>query len=367
MTNTPNPLRAPVCFFGIYDPGYAHTRMLREGLEAHEYEVVECQVDPAQFKGVQKFFELARLARRLKTQRFSFVLVCFPGHSVAWLARLLFPRQLIVLDALLSLYDSNVHDRKKYTRLSMRAVRDWLLDWSSCTVATKVLLDTTAHIEYFTKKFDIPAYKFIRVPVGTLPTVFFPQNIQIPPEPFRIHFHGSYIPLQGIPTILAAARLLEKEQVQFSVVGSGQDSIAIQASAQDLVQEGIVTFSEKVPLSELAERMARAHVCLGIFGDTEKTQRVIPNKVYEALAMGKPIITADTPAARELLSEETAILIPATNAEALAAAVRALQGNSAELIRLGNAATELFTERLLPDHIVGDLLRRLDFATINAP
>ena len=50
---------------------------------------------------------------------------------------------------------------------------------------------------------------------------------------------------------------------------------------------------------------------------------MIPNKVFQALACGVPVVTADTPAARELLaSEESALLVRPGDAQALAAAVR---------------------------------------------
>ena len=54
---------------------------------------------------------------------------------------------------------------------------------------------------------------------------------------------------------------------------------------------------------------------------------MIPNKAFQALACGTPLITADTPAARELLRDgESALLVPPGDPEALAAAVRRLAG-----------------------------------------
>ena len=52
---------------------------------------------------------------------------------------------------------------------------------------------------------------------------------------------------------------------------------------------------------------------------------MIPNKAYHALACGAPLITADTPAARELLrDEENALLVPPGDPAALAEAMRRL-------------------------------------------
>ena len=57
---------------------------------------------------------------------------------------------------------------------------------------------------------------------------------------------------------------------------------------------------------------------------------MIPNKVFQAIASGTPVVTADTPAARELLRDgESALLVPPGNAETLADALRRLAADRA--------------------------------------
>ena len=71
---------------------------------------------------------------------------------------------------------------------------------------------------------------------------------------------------------------------------------------------------------------SQADICLGIFGDTHKAQRGIPIKVYEALAMKKPVITGDSPAAREVFQPKVnAVLCPMANPEALAESILLLK------------------------------------------
>ncbi len=64
----------------------------------------------------------------------------------------------------------------------------------------------------------------------------------------------------------------------------------------------------------------QADICLGIFGDSDKAGRVIPNKVFQILNAGKLVITRDSAAIRELLDPgmEGVFLVPPANPLSLA-------------------------------------------------
>ena len=72
------------------------------------------------------------------------------------------------------------------------------------------------------------------------------------------------------------------------------------------------------------EWMKRADVCLGIFGTSGKAASVIPNKVFQIVASGRPLVTRDSPAIRELLAygPPCVNLVTPGNALALADAIR---------------------------------------------
>ena len=134
-------------------------------------------------------------------------------------------------------------------------------------------------------------------------------------------FVGKLIPLHGLETILAAARLAPELRIR--VVGSGQ---------LDRLLDGRPPNVEHVPWVEyerLPAELHRASCALGIFGTSDKAARVIPNKAFQALACGTPLVTADTPAARELLRDgESALLVPPGDPQALATALRRLAGRA---------------------------------------
>ena len=125
---------------------------------------------------------------------------------------------------------------------------------------------------------------------------------------FLVVFWGNFIPLQGVQYIVKAVKLLEKyPDIQFQLIGEGQDYRKILDLANKLNLKNI-NFVGRVDYKDLPNYIDKANICLGIFGDTQKTQRVIPNKVYEAIAMRKPVISADTPAIRELFIDKKNIL-----------------------------------------------------------
>ena len=97
-----------------------------------------------------------------------------------------------------------------------------------------------------------------------------------------------------------------------------------------------------------------------MFGGSEKAARVVPNKVFDALACGRPVVTADSDGAREWLRDgETALLTPAGDAAALAAALRRLL-DERERARLGVGALDLYRRAFTPFAVAGGLLAALE-------
>jgi glycosyltransferase involved in cell wall biosynthesis len=67
-----------------------------------------------------------------------------------------------------------------------------------------------------------------------------------------------------------------------------------------------------------------------------------PLKLFEYLAMGRPIVASDLPAIREVLThEQTALLVPAGDAAALAAAIGRLADDRVLAGRLASNAAAL--------------------------
>ena len=336
-----------VCFFGIYNPKYSRNRVLIQGLEENNIKVIQCRTE---LKGVIKYFDLIKKHWKVRKQ-YDVLFVAFPGFQSMILAKFL-TRKKIVFDSFAPLYESEVLDRKNTKKGSFKARYYWHLDRLSAKWADIVLLDTDEHIKYFVKEFGLKKEKFVRVLVGTDNKVLRPIKIDDNLNSFVVHFHGNDIPLQGIEYILETVKLLEKNvNIKFNIIGS---SIKEKYEGDNYKN---VTFIDNISYEKLPEYINKADICLGIFGNTEKAKRVIPNKVYEAAACKKPVITTDTPAIRELFINEDLFLIPTADPEKLIEAILKLKEDPILRNRLAENAYNKFIQNMTPEILGKELIK----------
>ena len=165
----------------------------------------------------------------------------------------------------------------------------------------------------------------------------------------RVLYVGNYVPLHGVPVILQAAQLLDHEDIEFWLIGENQrEDLVLQKLLNESNPERVKLFPW-LPPRDLHSRLCEADICLGIFGSSGKAKRVIPGKAFLALAIGMPLITGDSPAARELLQDgETAILCEMESPRALANAILRLKGDSRLRQHIGREGRKLFESRCSP-------------------
>ena len=336
-----------VLYFGVYNSNYARNKVLINGLKENGHEIVECR------ERARAFWKYPKLVfKYLKIRgKFDIMIVGFCGQEVMFLARLL-TRKPIIFDAFMSHYGGYIIDRGYFAKNSWRAKYYKFLDTWSCKLASIVLLDTQAHIDFFVKEFNLSRDKFRRIWIGADDSIFYPvlngEDGKMKNHfSFSVLFFAGFAPLQGVKYIIKAAKILEKEDVVFNLVGAGQEKPEAISLAKTLGLKNII-FKDMATPSDLKGMIIEADACLGIFGDTPKTSLVIPNKVYESLAMRKPVITADTEAIRELFDEHDLLLVKSANPESLAAGIMRLKNNPSLRDSLAQSGHQKFVEFASP-------------------
>ncbi len=345
-----------VCYFGTYDLGYPRNSILIEGLRRNGVEVVECHVPLWQgtedkVAAAQRVWRwpavIARAARAYTTlvRKFRTVDDCdalilgYMGQIDAFPARLLASRRQIplVLDVFMSI---SLITRERGLATPGSGV-DRIVSWvenRACRLADMVWLDTPFYVEYFQQRYQLPADAFRLIPTGADGRYFYPvhDTQRDSDRPFTVSYVGKYVPLHGVPTILQAAALLREEGVRFEMIGGGDAGARAEAIAlaRELGAENVV-FEGWVEKEELSRRLATADVCLGIFGHRKQGTITVPNKLYEGMAMRKPVITGRTPAVEAAFECGRHLLtVPLKDPQALADAILRLRDDAALRDRL---------------------------------
>ncbi len=332
--------RLRICYFGGYDQDHVRNRVMIAGLRAQGAQVAECYSRHPLW--VVRVGSLMRQYRRVHRTS-DLILVGAAGHAyvpLAWiLARL--TRKPLVFDAFVSTFEIWQEQTRSARPRGVAGHLAWAFDALSARLADRVLLDTEEHADYFCRTFHLPAHKVTPLPVGSDMTPAPSSGVPRPPAPLRVVFVGSFLPLHGADVIRQAAALLQDAPgILVELAGSG-------------TKRGLIS------PADYRQMLQQADIALGAFGTTPKAQRVIPCKVYDALAAGVVVVTGETPAIRRLLRHgDNALLVTPGDAHALTEAIRRLHRDPDLRARLAAAGQRTFEERSTPVQ-VGRVLTRI--------
>lgn len=340
-----------VLYFGTYERRYPRNAQVISCLRRAGVEVLERHVSVWEGQG-QKWRAGSSTALRLAVAQARLgllrqarveadaVIVGYPGHLDLPAARRVARGRPVVFNPLVSLVDTLVGDRGRFRPGSLPARLLTAIDRRALRGADVVVADTQANAEFLAELARLPEQRFAVCFVGAEEDVFRPG--WAPEEPPTVVFVGKLIPLHGLETILGAARFAP--ELRFRVIGSGQLESLLVSRPPNVEWVGWVAYEE------LPGQLHRARCALGIFGTSDKARRVIPNKAFQALACGVPLVTADTPAARELLIDgESALLVPPGDPEALADALHRLTAEPTLPRRLADGGHAVYREHASED------------------
>ncbi|MFT3837078.1 MAG: glycosyltransferase [Myxococcaceae bacterium] len=201
--------------------------------------------------------------------------------------------------------------------------------------------------------------RVFRTPVDRTP--YTPETMGRPDaSPMKILHLGSQLGYQGLPTLLKAMQLaIQNADVRLTVVGPKHNEW--QAHLMDQVTElklsGKVEFQAPVNGADVHKIVATCDVGAVCLDDNERNRRQGGPlaRLGDYLAGGRPVLAADLPVTRELLTEEHAMFYAPGDPRALAEKIVALAQDPKRRVRMGAAARHL-SEKYDAAFVRGQLL-----------
>ena len=151
-----------------------------------------------------------------------------------------------------------------------------------------------------------------------------------------ILYAGAHGISNDLEVVLEAANLTRNEPtIKFVFVGDGKEKPHLLQQAAELKLTNVL-FLTSVPKTEMAEVIAGADACLAILKPIEMYKTTYPNKVFDYMAAGKPVLLAIDGVIREVVEKANAgIFVEPGNPTSLANAALRIKANSNEAHQLG--------------------------------
>ena len=159
-----------------------------------------------------------------------------------------------------------------------------------------------------------------------------------------VAYAGHLYPWKGVDVFVQA---LARANGARGLIGGGHPAEAdlgrVQALIRQLDLTSRVQVTGLVAPDEVSRKLAHADILVLPNTASAISERYTsPLKLFEYLTLGRPIIASDLPAIREILEDDkTALLVPAGDPGALAAAIGRIAADTALASRLGAAALAL--------------------------
>jgi len=195
--------------------------------------------------------------------------------------------------------------------------------------ADRVIVNSPGYIEHVSRR----GARWVElIPNGADPDMFDPQSEGADFQQkysldgrFIVLYAGAHGMSNDLQVVLqAASQLLDQPEIYFLFLGDGKEKSSLVSQAQKLGL-GNVLFLPPVPKLEMSQALAAADACIAILKPIPLYKTTYPNKVFDYMAAGRPVILAIDGVIREVVEQSGAgIAVPPGDPGALAEAIRRL-------------------------------------------
>ena len=180
---------------------------------------------------------------------------------------------------------------------------------------------------------------------------------------FVCSYVGTIGMAHGLEVVVKAAKILKgkgRRDIGFCLVGDGAARERLEEEAKRAGLNGMVVFAGRQPKEEIPAVLASSNACLIHLKDCELFGTVIPSKIFETMAMGRPIIMGVRGEARRIVIEAgAAVEMEPESAESLVEAVERLADDPHLTSQLGRSARDYVAKHYDRNVLAARFLRLL--------
>jgi glycosyltransferase involved in cell wall biosynthesis len=156
-------------------------------------------------------------------------------------------------------------------------------------------------------------------------------------ERFIALYAGAHGISNDLGIILSAAKILQAEnsEIMFVLIGDGKEKPALLDQAEEFALDNLI-FIPPAPKKSMPEVLAAADVCIAILKPIPLYATVYPNKVFDYMAAGRPVVLAIEGVIQEVVEiSEAGIAVPPGDPNALANALNYLADHLEQRAKMG--------------------------------
>jgi glycosyltransferase involved in cell wall biosynthesis len=174
---------------------------------------------------------------------------------------------------------------------------------------------------------------------------------------FLVVYAGAHGISNDLPIILDAAKQLTKNaKIHFILVGDGKEKTALRQKAQGMTLTNL-TFFDPVSKNQMADILAAADACIAILKPLELYKTTYPNKVFDYMAAGRPVLLVIDGVIRKVVEEaKCGLFVQPGDADDLVKKTVWLSQHKAEAKEMGrlgqNYLVEHFNRSALADKFI---------------
>jgi glycosyltransferase involved in cell wall biosynthesis len=210
--------------------------------------------------------------------------------------------------------------------------------------AERWLYRTSAAVTATTRPFCLHIDSLAGRPVAThVPNGALDHLVRLPTSPppaagpFRIGYFGNFGIAQGLGIVLDAANAVAGEPIEFFLVGDGPLESELRARIAELDRPNVVMRPAVKP-DDVGDLMLSCHALLVPLRDHPLLGDFVPSKLYDAMAVGRPVIVAARGEAAEVVAQHHfGLVIEPEDGPGLADAARRLAADLPYAGQLGAA------------------------------